>query len=97
MARLPRPAAGVSHPPRFTAEAGCERGCCSQGTRARSGGVDVVTAEGLAAALAGVGGIVDVATGPSPEQQAATEFFTTAARNLQLFFFKQRTAYEVAV
>jgi uncharacterized protein YbjT (DUF2867 family) len=27
--------------------------------------------------------IVDAATGPSPEQQAATEFFTTAAANLQ--------------
>jgi len=26
--------------------------------------------------------VVDVATGPSPDQQAATEFFTTAARNL---------------
>ncbi len=49
----------------------------------RSGGVDVITGEGLAAALAGVECIVDVATGPSPEQQAATEFFTTAARNLQ--------------
>src|SRR4029453_13030425 len=27
--------------------------------------------------------IIDVATGPSPDQQAATEFFTTSARNLQ--------------
>jgi hypothetical protein len=27
--------------------------------------------------------VVDVATGPSPEEVAATEFFTTAARNLQ--------------
>ena len=27
--------------------------------------------------------IVDAATGPSPDEQAATEFFTTAARNLQ--------------
>jgi hypothetical protein len=26
--------------------------------------------------------IVDTATGPSPDQQAATEFFTSAARNL---------------
>jgi len=49
----------------------------------RSRGVDVITGEGLAAALAGVECIIDVATGPSPEQQAATEFFTTAARNLQ--------------
>jgi uncharacterized protein YbjT (DUF2867 family) len=49
----------------------------------RSTGVDVVTATGLDAALAGVDVVVDAATGPSPEQQAATEFFVTAARNLQ--------------
>jgi uncharacterized protein YbjT (DUF2867 family) len=51
----------------------------------RSGGVDVVTGEGLAQALAGVECVIDVATGPSPEQQAATEFFTAAARNLHEF------------
>jgi uncharacterized protein YbjT (DUF2867 family) len=49
----------------------------------RSHGVDVITGKGLADALAGVETIIDAATGPSPEQQAATEFFTTAARNLQ--------------
>jgi uncharacterized protein YbjT (DUF2867 family) len=49
----------------------------------RATGVDVITGEGLAEALAGVDAIIDVATGPSPEQQAATDFFTTAARNLQ--------------
>ena len=49
----------------------------------RSRGVDVITGEGLAEALAGAEAIVDAATGPSPEEQAATEFFTTAARNLQ--------------
>jgi uncharacterized protein YbjT (DUF2867 family) len=49
----------------------------------RSNGVDVITGDGLAAALEGVEVIVDVATGPSPEQGAATEFFTTATRNLQ--------------
>jgi uncharacterized protein YbjT (DUF2867 family) len=49
----------------------------------RSTGVDVITAAGLDAALAGVDVIIDAATGPSPEQQAATEFFVTAARNLQ--------------
>ncbi len=48
----------------------------------RSRGVDIVTGEGLAQALVGVDCIVDAATGPSPEQSAATEFFTTAARNL---------------
>lgn len=49
----------------------------------RSSGVDVITGEGLADALAGVDAVVDAATGPSSDQQAATEFFTTAARNLQ--------------
>jgi uncharacterized protein YbjT (DUF2867 family) len=50
----------------------------------RSGGVDVVTGDGLADALDGVERIIDAASGPSPEQGAATEFFTTAARNLQV-------------
>ena len=49
----------------------------------RSQGVDVITGDGLAEALAGAEAIVDAATGPSPEEQAATEFFTTAERNLQ--------------
>jgi uncharacterized protein YbjT (DUF2867 family) len=48
----------------------------------RSSGVDVVTGDGLAEALAGVGCIIDVASGPSPDQDAATEFFTAATRNL---------------
>jgi uncharacterized protein YbjT (DUF2867 family) len=45
----------------------------------RSSGVDVVTGDGLAQALSGVKCIIDVATGPSPEQEAATQFFTAAA------------------
>ncbi|HYY81282.1 MAG TPA: NAD(P)H-binding protein [Actinomycetes bacterium] len=49
----------------------------------RATGVDVVTGDGLAEALAGVESVVDVATGPSPEQEPATAFFTAAARNLQ--------------
>jgi len=49
----------------------------------RSSGVDVVTGDGLEAALDGVGCVIDTATGPSPEEQAATAFFTAAARNLQ--------------
>ena len=49
----------------------------------RSSGVDVVSRDGLAEALEGVECIIDVATQPSPDQQAATEFFTAAARNLQ--------------
>src|SRR5438034_2866739 len=48
----------------------------------RSGGVDVVTGHGLAEALAGVECVIDVASGPSPDQESATAFFTAAARNL---------------
>lgn len=48
----------------------------------RSTGVDVTTGAGLAAALAGVDVIIDVSSTPSPEQAAATEFFTASARNL---------------
>ena len=46
----------------------------------RASGVDVVTGTGLGEALAGVECVIDAATGPSPEQGAATEFFTAAAR-----------------
>ncbi|MGH3201748.1 MAG: SDR family oxidoreductase [Streptosporangiaceae bacterium] len=49
----------------------------------RATGVDIITGSGLAAALEGVEVIVDAATSPSPEQRAATEFFVTAAHNLQ--------------
>jgi len=49
----------------------------------RESGVDVVSGEGLAQALAGVECIIDVATTPSPDQAAATQFFTAATRNLQ--------------
>ena len=49
----------------------------------RSNGVDVVSGDGLAEALTGVECIIDVASGSSPDQQAATEFFAAAARNLQ--------------
>lgn len=49
----------------------------------RSTGVDVVTGEGLDEALAGVDSVIDAATGPSPDEKEATDFFVTAARNLQ--------------
>jgi uncharacterized protein YbjT (DUF2867 family) len=49
----------------------------------RSTGVDVVTGDGLTEALSGVEAVIDAATGPSPEEQAATEFFEAAAGNLQ--------------
>ena len=47
----------------------------------RGDGVDVISGEGLGAALEGVDLIIDAATGPTPE--GAAEFFTTSARNLQ--------------
>ena len=49
----------------------------------RATGVDIITGSGLEAALDGAEVIVDAATSPSPEQEAATEFFLTAAHNLQ--------------
>ncbi|RIQ17846.1 SDR family oxidoreductase [Jiangella rhizosphaerae] len=49
----------------------------------RSTGVDVVTGEGLAAALTGVECIVDAATGPSPDRDEAAAFFRAAVTNLQ--------------
>src|SRR6266566_914122 len=49
----------------------------------RANGVDVVTGEGLAGALAGVEVVIDTSTGPSAEQGPATEFFLTATRNLE--------------
>src|SRR5204862_4014269 len=50
---------------------------------AGSKGVDVVSGEGLDEALAGAETIIDTATGPSPDQEEATAFFTASARNLQ--------------
>ena len=49
----------------------------------RANGVDVISGKGLAQALTGVEVVIDVASGASPEQDAATKFFTTASHNLQ--------------
>jgi uncharacterized protein YbjT (DUF2867 family) len=49
----------------------------------RSHGVDVVTGEGLAAAVDGADCVIDAAGGSSPDGGEATRFFTAAARNLQ--------------
>ncbi len=59
-----------------------ERGCGIVPI-SRSLGVDVITGDGLAEALSGVERVIDAATGPSPESQAAAAFFTTAAGNIQ--------------
>src|SRR5918996_2334333 len=53
-----------------------------------STGVNTITGEGLADALAGAQVVVDVANSPSFEDQAAMDFFQTAGKNL--------TAAEVA-
>jgi uncharacterized protein YbjT (DUF2867 family) len=45
-------------------------------------GVNVLTGEGLAEALAGAQVVVDVANSPSFEDRAVLEFFQTAGRNL---------------
>jgi uncharacterized protein YbjT (DUF2867 family) len=45
-------------------------------------GVNAITGEGLAEALAGAAVVVDVANSPSFEDQAAMDFFKTAGRNL---------------
>jgi uncharacterized protein YbjT (DUF2867 family) len=63
----------------------------------RSAGVDVVTGEGLVKALDGVDVIIDVSSTPSPEQAAATAFFTAAARNLHQAGHKAGVRRMVAV
>ena len=47
----------------------------------RSSGVDVLTGEGLAEALAGADAIVDVTNSPSFEDDPVMQFFTTATTN----------------
>jgi uncharacterized protein YbjT (DUF2867 family) len=45
-------------------------------------GINTITGEGLAAALAGAAVVVDVSNAPSFEDQAVLEFFQTSTRNL---------------
>jgi len=45
-------------------------------------GVNTITGEGLAEAMAGAQVVVDVSNSPSFEEQAAMDFFRTAGRNL---------------
>lgn len=49
---------------------------------ARSAGVDLVSGEGLAPALAGIDIVIDASNTPSASPRAATAFFTTVTRNL---------------
>jgi uncharacterized protein YbjT (DUF2867 family) len=48
----------------------------------RSSGVDVLTGDGLAAALAGANVLVDVTNSPSFDDDPVMEFFTTSTTNL---------------
>jgi uncharacterized protein YbjT (DUF2867 family) len=48
----------------------------------RSTGVNTLTGEGLAAAVAGAAVVVDVSNAPSWEDRAVLEFFETAGRNI---------------
>ena len=49
----------------------------------RAHGVDLVTGEGVADALAGATSIIDASTGNSPDRDEATRFFTAASRTLE--------------
>src|SRR5205823_6326231 len=51
-------------------------------TAAPSSGINTVTGEGLAKALAGAQVVVDVANAPAWEDKAVLEFFETSGRNL---------------
>ena len=48
----------------------------------RTDGIDLTNGVGLEHALTGVEAIIDAATWPTPDRDAATSFFTTASRNL---------------
>ena len=50
--------------------------------RRPTSGVNTITGEGLAEALAGAQVVVDVANSPSFEDKAVLEFFETSGRNL---------------
>ena len=50
---------------------------------AKSGGVDLLTGDGLDEALRGASTIIDLAGGRSADQAAATAFWMTATRNLR--------------
>src|SRR6185312_15132163 len=47
-----------------------------------SSGVNTITGEGVAAAVAGAQVVIDLSNSPSFEEKAVVEFFQTAGRNL---------------
>src|ERR1051325_9896501 len=62
-----------------------------------SKGVNTVTGEGLAQALAGAQVVVDVANAPSWEDKAVLEFFETSGRNLLAAEAAARVGHHVAL
>jgi uncharacterized protein YbjT (DUF2867 family) len=62
-----------------------------------SSGVNTVTGEGLAQALAGAQVVVDVANAPSWEDKAVLEFFETSGRNLLAAEAKAGVRHHVAL
>jgi uncharacterized protein YbjT (DUF2867 family) len=62
-----------------------------------SSGVNTVTGEGLAQALAGAQVVVDVANAPSWEDKAVLAFFETSARNLLAAEAAARVSHHVAL
>jgi uncharacterized protein YbjT (DUF2867 family) len=60
-------------------------------------GVNALTGEGLAHALAGADVVVDVSNSPSFEEKAATDFFQTAGRNLAAAEAEARVKHHVAL
>jgi uncharacterized protein YbjT (DUF2867 family) len=63
----------------------------------RATGVNTLTGEGLADALAGAAVVVDVANSPSWEDQAVLEFFETAGRNILAAEADAGVAHHVAL
>src|SRR5437764_1078697 len=60
-------------------------------------GVNTITGEGLAAALAGAEVVIDVSNSPSFEERAATDFFQTSARNLTKAEINAGVSHHVAL
>ena len=62
-----------------------------------SSGVNTITGEGLAEALAGVDVVVDVTNSPSWEDKAVLEFFETSTRNILAAEAAARVKHHVAL
>jgi len=63
----------------------------------RRGGVNTVSGEGLKEAMAGAQVVIDVSNAPSPDRQAALEFFETSGRNILAAETAARVRHHVAL